>query len=207
MNPNNNEMPNPENAGNENLRNNENPLPGFPENETPASEAPENETPIPEAPEAPDFSNEERWAETLHMRFDAEEARRAATPPPYEPENTEPQIPPYGQPQQYYSDPQRPDSEPTMYYGAPQSGVEASQQRQPMPPTYLVWAIIATICCCLPSGIVAIIFSANVSSKYYARDFEGARRASRRAQWWIIISIVVGIIVNSLYVPLTLLLP
>lgn len=194
MDPNNNEMPQPENLGNENPRNNESPVPGNHEKETPA-------------PEPPDFTNEERWAETLGMKFDAEEARRAVTPPPYEPEGAGHHMPPYGQPQPYYSDPHRPENGPQLYYSAPQSGFEESQQRRPMPPTYLVWAIIATICCCLPAGIVAIIFSANVSSKYYARDFEGARRASRRAQWWIIISIVAGIIVNSLYVPLTLLLP
>jgi hypothetical protein len=40
-----------------------------------------------------------------------------------------------------------------------------------------------------------------------ARDFEGARRASRNAEIWIIVSIVAGIVSNALYVPLTLLMP
>lgn len=77
----------------------------------------------------------------------------------------------------------------------------------PMPPTYMVWSIIATILCCLPAGIVAIVYSSSVSSRYYARDYEGARRASERAEIWIIVSIVTGIIFNALYLPLSLLLP
>ena len=74
-----------------------------------------------------------------------------------------------------------------------------------MPPTYLVWAVIMTVICCLPAGVVAIIYSTQVSSKYYAGDMEGARRSSERAQIWIIVSFVVGVLVQSLYLPLSLL--
>ena len=52
-----------------------------------------------------------------------------------------------------------------------------------------------------------IVFSSQVSSRYYARDYEGARRASRQAEIWIIVSIVAGVIVNALYMPLSLLMP
>ncbi len=72
----------------------------------------------------------------------------------------------------------------------------------PMPPTYLVWSVVTTILCCLIPGIVAIIFSAQVSSKFYQGDIEGARRASRNAEIWIIISFVLGVITNTLYLPL-----
>lgn len=184
-----------------------------------------NETPAPENTghdrpdqEVPDFSNEKKWAETLKMDFDADEARRRATPPPYQSEHPDPnfghrqepygsQPPSYDQPLHTYDAPQQPYGNPQPLYNGSGLDYENGFSRPPMPPTYLVWAIISTICCCLPAGIVAIIFSANVSSKYFARDYDGAKRASDRAQWWIIISIVVGIIVNSLYVPLSLLLP
>lgn len=76
-----------------------------------------------------------------------------------------------------------------------------------MPPTYLVWAIISTLCCCMPAGIVAIVFSSMVSSRFYARDYEGAAKASRNAEIWIIVSIVAGVVSNALYFPLMLLLP
>ena len=74
--------------------------------------------------------------------------------------------------------------------------------RQPMPPTYLVWSVVMTILCCLIPGIVAIIYSAQVSSRFYQGDIEGARRASERAQIWIIVSFVLGVLSNTLYLPL-----
>lgn len=74
-----------------------------------------------------------------------------------------------------------------------------------MPPSYLVWAVVMTVLCCLPAGIVAIIFSSQVSSKYYSGDIEGATRASERAQIWIIISFVLGVLSATLYMPVALL--
>lgn len=71
-----------------------------------------------------------------------------------------------------------------------------------MPPTYLVWSVIMTILCCFIPGIVAIIYSAQVSSKFYQGDFDGALRASERAQIWIIVSFVLGVLTNTLYLPL-----
>ena len=62
------------------------------------------------------------------------------------------------------------------------------------PPTNLVWAILSTICCCLPAGIVAIIYSVKVSNQFSMGDFEGAERASETSAWWCIASIVLGII-------------
>ena len=75
-----------------------------------------------------------------------------------------------------------------------------------MPKSYLAWAVVMTVLCCLPAGVVAIVFSSQVTSKYYAGDFEGARKASDRAQIWIIVSFVLGIMANTLYLPLSLLL-
>lgn len=146
------------------------------------------------------FSVEEEWAETLGMDFDSEEAAKP-TPPPYT-EGEQAQKPSQAPvPPIFVMQPS--DDVPSPDEMNP----EAAYHRKPMPPTYLIWAIVATICCCLPTGIVAIVFSSNVSSKYYARDYEGACRASRKAEIWIIASIVTGIIVNSLYVPLSLMMP
>ncbi len=64
----------------------------------------------------------------------------------------------------------------------------------PCPPTYLVWAIIATVCCCTPLGIVAIIYAANIKNAYYRGDYMMAQRNSSRAQAWIIAAIVLGIL-------------
>lgn len=63
----------------------------------------------------------------------------------------------------------------------------------PEPPTYLVWNILATVLCCIPVGAVGIYFSTKVSSRYSQGDYYGARRMSERAQWMIIVSIVLGL--------------
>lgn len=78
------------------------------------------------------------------------------------------------------------------------------QTTEPMPSTWLVWSVVTTILCCFVPGIIAIIQSARVSSKYYAGDIEGAKRASRNAEIWIIISFVLGVISNTLYIPFTI---
>ncbi|MDR2764224.1 MAG: CD225/dispanin family protein [Tannerella sp.] len=42
--------------------------------------------------------------------------------------------------------------------------------RPPMPENYLVWAILTTVLCCFPLGIVSIINSSNVSTLYAQGD-------------------------------------
>lgn len=64
----------------------------------------------------------------------------------------------------------------------------------PMPDNYLIWAILATICCCIPSGIVAIFYAAKVSPAYYRGDYIAALDASSKAELWVIISFVAGLI-------------
>lgn len=78
-------------------------------------------------------------------------------------------------------------------------------ERPVMPPTYMLWAILSLICCCFPAGIVAVIMSARVSSRFYEGDYEGAKRASRNAEIWIIVSFVLGVLINTLYLPFSLL--
>ncbi len=61
-------------------------------------------------------------------------------------------------------------------------------------PTYLVWAILVTLFCFLPTGIVAIVYASQVSSKLQAGDIAGAREASNKAKMWTIISAVAGVV-------------
>jgi len=69
----------------------------------------------------------------------------------------------------------------------------------PMPNNYLVWAILATIFCCWPLGIPAIVKSAKVSSLYNAGDYAGAQRASANAKKCTIAATIVGGVVAILY--------
>lgn len=55
---------------------------------------------------------------------------------------------------------------------------------------WLIPAIIATLCCCPPFGIVALIFSAQVNSKLAAGDLAGAQRASSNARTWTIVAFI-----------------
>lgn len=70
------------------------------------------------------------------------------------------------------------------------------QDVPPMPPTNLVWAIIVTICCCLPAGVVAIVYASKVSTLYRRGLYEEAEKASERAMWWVIGGFVGGLVLQ-----------
>lgn len=119
------------------------------------------------------------WAETLKVPYDPAVAQ---TPPPV-PGAEGGQNPAPGMP------------------GRQAGGVGPAE---PMPPTWLLWAVLSAVFCCTVAGIVAIVFSALVSSRYFAGDYAGARRASHTAEIWIIVSIVLGVISAVAYIPLML---
>lgn len=55
-------------------------------------------------------------------------------------------------------------------------------------------SIVATLFCCLPTGIVSIVYSVQARSKSQAGDFAGASQAARNARIWLIVSVVLGIV-------------
>ena len=63
------------------------------------------------------------------------------------------------------------------------------------PPNYLWQSIVVTLCCCLPLGVVAIIFAAQVNSKWAQGDVAGAQEASRKAKMFVMIGAAVGLVV------------
>lgn len=58
---------------------------------------------------------------------------------------------------------------------------------------YLVFAILSTVFCCIPAGIVAIIYAAQVNGKLQIGDLAGAKAASDNAKMWSWISFGVGL--------------
>ncbi len=64
------------------------------------------------------------------------------------------------------------------------------------PPNYLVQSILVTLCCCLPLGIVSIVYATQVNSKWQAGDSSGALEASANAKKWSTIGFVTGIVTN-----------
>jgi ribosomal protein L40E len=67
-------------------------------------------------------------------------------------------------------------------------------------PNYLVQAILVTVFCCVPFGIPAIVFAAQVNSKLEGGDYAGAVEASKRAKLWCWISFGVGLGIVVVYV-------
>lgn len=62
------------------------------------------------------------------------------------------------------------------------------------PNNNLVWAILTTIFCCLPTGIVAIVHASKVNTLYDQGDYEEAYHKAKQAKDWAIGSAVAGIV-------------
>jgi TRAP-type C4-dicarboxylate transport system permease small subunit len=67
------------------------------------------------------------------------------------------------------------------------------------PNNYLVAAIFVTLCCCVPFGIVSIVFAAQVDSKWSAGDHAGAAHSAHQAKTWFYIALLTGLIPMLLY--------
>lgn len=61
------------------------------------------------------------------------------------------------------------------------------------PKNWLVESILATIFCCLPLGIVGIVFASQVNTKFDSGDYQGALKASSDAGKWTKIAFFIGI--------------
>ena len=68
------------------------------------------------------------------------------------------------------------------------------------PKTYLMEAIVATLLCCLPFGIVAIVYAAQVDSMFNAGDYQGAQKASHSAKTWYHVALISGLVVGVVYI-------
>ncbi len=66
-------------------------------------------------------------------------------------------------------------------------------------PNNLVWAILTTLFCCLPLGIVSIVYATQVDGLRAAGDIAGARIAADKARFWAIISAALVPIVIALW--------
>ena len=65
-------------------------------------------------------------------------------------------------------------------------------------PNYLWQSIVVTLCCCLPLGIVGIIFAAQVNDKLGRGDIAGAMESSRQAKMFCWIAFGLGLVLYIL---------
>ena len=98
-------------------------------------------------------------------------------------------LPPSQQPPSYQP---QPGYGPQQPYGA----------RPPMPDTYMVWAVLVTVFCCLPFGIVSIVKASQVSSLYSQGRYQEAVAASEAAKKWAIWSAVAGVVISIMVIVL-----
>jgi hypothetical protein len=116
-------------------------------------------------------------------RFASKPAPPPVPPPPpqqaYRPP-TQPVPPVQTAPHPVYAPPQAPPRYPTA--GVPAASIN----------TFLLPAILVTFCC-IPFGIPAIVYAAQVKSKLNAGDTAGAMQASQKAKRWCLIALGVGV--------------
>jgi interferon-induced transmembrane protein len=124
--------------------------------------------------------------------------------PPQAPQQP-PQQPPPTQPGYQPAPPPPPPNTGSQGYpgqgqgqGYPGQGQGYPGQGQGQPsqniPNYLVHSIVATLLCCLPAGVVGIVFASQVNTKLAMGDIAGAKKASDNARLWTIISVGAGIV-------------
>lgn len=77
---------------------------------------------------------------------------------------------------------------------------QGAAEPRPHVPNYLVQAILVTIFCCLPFGIVSIVYAAQVNGKVAAGDIAGGLQASANARTWAWVSFGLGLAIVALAV-------
>jgi hypothetical protein len=95
-----------------------------------------------------------------------------------------------------------PDLDPSMQplppnpYQSPNAPVAPLVEK---PNNNLILAIFATLCCCVPSGIAAIVYAAQVDSKWSSGDYAGAQHSADESKKWSYISIGLGLVFSVIY--------
>jgi len=69
----------------------------------------------------------------------------------------------------------------------------------PKPENNLVWAVLCTVLCCMPLGIVAIVYSTKVDSAYAEGRQEDAQNYANKAKNWAIAGALSSIIIMVIY--------
>jgi hypothetical protein len=85
-----------------------------------------------------------------------------------------------------------PMAQPSAYASSPRPHVT----------NYLWQSIVVTLLCCMPFGIVAIVFAAKVDGLVASGDIAGAEAASKTAKLWVNLAAGLGLAVAAIYIVL-----
>lgn len=105
----------------------------------------------------------------------------------------------------------RPKSAPSTAEGPPSYGAAPSYAASAggpaathgaAPPNYLPQAILTTLFCCLPFGIVAIVKASQVNGLWQSGQADAAAKASADAKRWTWIAFGIGLAVVALWIVL-----
>ena len=96
-----------------------------------------------------------------------------------------------------------PSGQPPYNAPPPPAGGYGGAGYGPPPPNNLIFAILATVFCCLPLGVVSIVYAAQVNSKWAMGDAVGANESARKARQFAMYSVILGVIVGVVYFGLT----
>ena len=91
------------------------------------------------------------------------------------------------------------EKQPIQVEGQPQNQMPTTPPAV-KPDNYLVWAILGTIFCCLPFGIVSIVYASKVDGLWAAGDYYGAEEAARKAKTWFWWCFSIGLIISLFYI-------
>ena len=73
-------------------------------------------------------------------------------------------------------------------------------EKHPIPKTWLVESILATILCCLPFGLIGIINATQVESLYFSGQYDEALRRSSQAKKWTLWGVGIMLAFFILYI-------
>lgn len=74
-----------------------------------------------------------------------------------------------------------------------------SELTRKKPENYLVWAILSTLLCCLPFGIVAIVKSTQVDTYWAQGNYDEAVEAASAAKKWTIAGAISAVVIGVVY--------
>lgn len=76
--------------------------------------------------------------------------------------------------------------------------VNITKENRYKPSNNMLWAILSTLFCCLPLGIVSIIYASKVNKLYRAGDYQGAQDAADKAKKYALYGVMCALVVHGI---------